>query len=153
MALLHHSEINKPVETIHPSNLPKDSQDPKVAADALDTLVDNSAKHPDVEHGIHAQMHKIRESHFVQKLIPGMEKVASDYHVGNFVVLRGTGEKFFESMPLYPRCVVDGVLLDDRISFSMSEAISLCSSLATNQRRGSYRDLGDYSASFLNLKR
>ena len=107
METLHTSQTSsKPIETIHPSNLPKDSQDPAIAVAALDTLVENSTKHHDVEHGIHAQMHKIMNSHFVQNLIPGIEKVASDYHVGNFVVLRGTGEKFFESMPLYPRCVV-----------------------------------------------
>ena len=37
------------------------------------------------------------------ELIPGIEQLASQYHVGNFVEMRGTGEKFFESMPIYPR--------------------------------------------------
>ncbi|TCD65978.1 hypothetical protein EIP91_001970 [Steccherinum ochraceum] len=105
MASIPHPHIHddKPIETIHPDNLPKESRHPSVAANTLGTLVDNSARHADVQHGIHAQMHKLRDSEFVHKLIPGIEKVASDYHVGNFVVDRQSGEKFFESMPLYPR--------------------------------------------------
>jgi len=94
---------SKPIETIHPNNLPQESQDPAVSANALHTLVDNSSKHENVEHGIHAQMHKLMDHPYIQKLIPGLEKVASDYHVGNFVAMRGSDERFFESMPLYPR--------------------------------------------------
>ncbi|EIN08718.1 hypothetical protein PUNSTDRAFT_102181 [Punctularia strigosozonata HHB-11173 SS5] len=48
-------------------------------------------------------MHKLTEIPLVRNLVPGLEKVATEFHVGNFVVMRGTGEKFFESMPLYPR--------------------------------------------------
>ncbi|THH27543.1 hypothetical protein EUX98_g6642 [Antrodiella citrinella] len=90
---------SKPVETAHPNNLP---QDPSVTAGALHALVDT---HGNVQHGIHAQMHRLADHPFVHKLIPGIEKIASEYHVGNFVVMRGSGERFFESMPLYPRCV------------------------------------------------
>lgn len=106
MTSLHASNAqDKPVETIHPSNLPKDSQDPHLTVEALNTLVDRSAQHDDVQQSIHTPMHRILHNKVIQKLIPGIEKVASDYHVGNFVVMRGTGEKFFESMPLYPRYV------------------------------------------------
>ncbi|KAI0090523.1 phosphatidylserine decarboxylase-domain-containing protein [Irpex rosettiformis] len=39
----------------------------------------------------------------VQRLIPGIEDFANSYHVGNYVQMRGSKEKFFESMPIYPR--------------------------------------------------
>ncbi|KAI0073588.1 hypothetical protein K474DRAFT_1649364 [Panus rudis PR-1116 ss-1] len=104
MTSLHSSHVEKkPIETIHPSNLPEESQDPSVAAKALNTLVDHSVQHDDVQKGIHLPMHRLLENSYVQKLVPGLEKIASTYHVGNFVMLRGTKEKFFESMPLYPR--------------------------------------------------
>lgn len=40
---------------------------------------------------------------WITKLIPGIEKLAAEYHIGNFVALRGKNEDFFESMPLYTR--------------------------------------------------
>ena len=54
-------------------------------------------------------MHNLRElpdsvKEKLKEYVPGLEKLASDYHVGNFVSMR-TGERFFESMPIYPRCV------------------------------------------------
>ncbi|CAL1711900.1 unnamed protein product [Somion occarium] len=104
MSSLHSSQVeNKPIEKIHPSNFPKESQDPEITAQALDTLVEQSAKHDDVQHNIHTPMHRLLHNRLIQNLIPGIEKIASEYHVGNFVMMRGTGEKFFESMPLYPR--------------------------------------------------
>jgi len=93
----------KPVETIHPDNLPEESKDPKVAAEALHKLVDNSSNHDDVESGIHSSMHKLSHNSLLKKLVPGLEDVASKFHVGNYVMNRETGEKFFEGMPIYPR--------------------------------------------------
>ena len=93
----------KPVEVIHPDNLPPESKHPEVAASALKTLVEHSEKHDDVRSNIHAPMHRLFSTPYVTKLIPGIEKLASEYHVGNFVEMRGTGEQFFESMPIYPR--------------------------------------------------
>lgn len=99
----------KPIETIHPSNLPN-VKDPALVAEALNHLVDQSTEHNhNVHHTIHAPMHNLRElpdsvKEKLKEYVPGLEKLASDYHVGNFVSMR-TGERFFESMPIYPRCV------------------------------------------------
>lgn len=93
----------KPKQTITATNLPAHSQDPAVVADSLSTLVNHSAGHADVRHGIHAPMHKLAQLPFVHKLIPGLEKLASEYHVGNYVINRETGDRFWESMPIYPR--------------------------------------------------
>lgn len=40
---------------------------------------------------------------WLKDLLPELERLAASYHFGNFVVQRGTGEKVFESMPLYAR--------------------------------------------------
>ncbi|PCH35514.1 hypothetical protein WOLCODRAFT_156209 [Wolfiporia cocos MD-104 SS10] len=93
----------RPIQQINATNLPAHTQDPAVAAETLNKLVDHSAEHHDVRHGIHAPMHRLSELPLVHKLIPGLEKLASEYHVGNFIVNRATGQKFFESMPIYPR--------------------------------------------------
>lgn len=104
MSSLHESNTSdKPVEVIHPDNLPEASKDPSVAAHALNALVEHSATHHDVQDHIHAPMHSLLNNSFVKKLVPEVETLASKYHVGNYVMIRGTGEKFFESMPIYPR--------------------------------------------------
>ncbi|KAF7798967.1 hypothetical protein EIP86_010196 [Pleurotus ostreatoroseus] len=103
MSSLDPTSISKPVETIHPDNFPEEAKHPEVAASALKTLVEHSATHPDVTATIHAPMHRLLSSPYVTKLIPGIEQLASQYHVGNFVAIRGTGDQFFESMPIYPR--------------------------------------------------
>ncbi|RDB23914.1 Phosphatidylserine decarboxylase proenzyme 2 [Hypsizygus marmoreus] len=92
---------DKPVESIHPDNLP-DAQ-PDHLATALTALVDHSAQHTDVGQGIHAPMHLVFKIPWIHKLIPGIEKLAVAYHIGNFVLVRETGEPIFESMPLYAR--------------------------------------------------
>lgn len=99
------SEATKPVEVPHPDNLPDSARDPEKAALVLEKLVDHSAEHENVQHGIHAPIHKLMSLPVVQKLIPGIEDFASSYHVGNYVQMRGSKERFFESMPIYPRCV------------------------------------------------
>lgn len=98
-----HVADTKPVETVHPDNLPAASQDPGLAATALEKLVAHSEDHGDVKHGIHAPMHMLHNIPLVHKLVPGIEQLASQYHVGNFVIVRSTGERIFESMPIYPR--------------------------------------------------
>lgn len=40
---------------------------------------------------------------WLHKLIPGLEKLAAKYNMGNYVKMRGSDEKFFEPMPLYAR--------------------------------------------------
>lgn len=113
MTSLHESHVSqKPIEDIKPHNLPEESRDPTVAASALQTLVEQSTQHEDVQKSIHAPMHKLLDIPFVQKLIPGIENIASEYHVGNYVQMRGSSEKFFESMPIYPRCVMNQTVDD-----------------------------------------
>ncbi|BGP27390.1 hypothetical protein JCM10295v2_006358 [Rhodotorula toruloides] len=70
---------------------------------ALDSLThgpDEEPKELDIhtpaEHGV---KHK-----WLQHFIPGIEKMASEYHVGNFVLTRGDSPvKIWESMPIYVR--------------------------------------------------
>jgi len=69
----------------------------------LTALVDKSITHPDVSETIHAPTHKPEKHSLLNKFIPGFEKLATRYHVGNFVIVRGTNEKIFESMPIYAR--------------------------------------------------
>lgn len=104
MTSLNESHVShKPIETIHPDNIPETSRNPTIIAKALHALVEHSTRYEDVTSTIHAPMHKIASLPFVQRLIPGIEDVASQYHVGNYVQMRGSAERFFESMPLYPR--------------------------------------------------
>ena len=120
MNSMHPDNVTKPIETIHPDNLPDASR--KHAEDALEQLVDQSSSHNDLSHSIHANAHGESESAlqmfsklhnqipqgighipFLKKLIPGLEDLASKFHIGNYVMMRGTNEKFFESMPIYAR--------------------------------------------------
>ncbi|CCM06055.1 uncharacterized protein FIBRA_08302 [Fibroporia radiculosa] len=104
MTSLPESATNqRPVQTIDATNFPAHSQDPGAAAESLNSLVSHSAQHHDVRHGIHAPLHRIAEIPLVHRMIPGLEKLASEYHFGNFVVDRATGQRFFESMPIYTR--------------------------------------------------
>lgn len=105
MTSLDPTSISKPVEPIHPDNFPEEAKHPNVAAAALKALVEHSATHPNVGTTIHTPMHRLLESPYVAKLVPGIEQLAAQYHVGNFVAMRGTSDTFFESMPVYPRCV------------------------------------------------
>ncbi|KAH9828557.1 phosphatidylserine decarboxylase-domain-containing protein, partial [Rhodofomes roseus] len=99
---LHEADM-KPKQSITATNLPAHTQDPAVVAASLNKLVDQSAQHADVRHGIHAPMHRLAELPFVHKLIPGLERLATEAHVGNYVIDRKTGQRFWESMPIYPR--------------------------------------------------
>ncbi|KIJ27069.1 hypothetical protein M422DRAFT_776437 [Sphaerobolus stellatus SS14] len=107
MTSLHATNV-KQVEALpgHPDTLPDASHEHFIGA--LDKLVDQTdptqgeGTH-DVSQTIHAPSHAVPSHPWLGKFIPGLETLASKYHVGNFVVMRGTGEKFFESMPIYAR--------------------------------------------------
>jgi len=95
------STSDKPVECIHPDNLPKADKD-NVAV-ALVAMVDRSAAHADVNEGLHMNLSELGKDPWFKKLIPGLEKLANKYHIGNYVIVRDTNKKVFESMPLYAR--------------------------------------------------
>jgi phosphatidylserine decarboxylase len=67
----------------------------------LKSVIERSSATPDVTQSIHSHIP------FVGKLkwIPGIEKLAAKYHWGNFVAIRGTNDRIFESMPIYARSV------------------------------------------------
>ncbi|KAF7309803.1 hypothetical protein MIND_00352200 [Mycena indigotica] len=92
--------LDKPLEKVHPDNLPHIGHEE--AANGLVALVDHSEKH-DVSQGIHASSHTIFSIPWIHKLIPGIEKLAAAYHIGNFVAIRGSKNQIFEAMPLYAR--------------------------------------------------
>ncbi|KAF7356635.1 hypothetical protein MVEN_00997800 [Mycena venus] len=96
-------ELDRPLEHIQPhsNNLPGLTNEQ--AAQGLVSLVDHSEKHTDVSQGIHASSHTIFSIPWIHKLIPGIEKLAAEYHIGNFVVIRGSKEQIFEAMPIYAR--------------------------------------------------
>jgi phosphatidylserine decarboxylase len=98
---LHASNITKPIDPIHKDSLPDATHDD--VANGLSGIVAHSADMPNVTHHIHAPIHTLVKSHWVQKLVPGIEKLAVEYHCGNYVVVRGSNEPFFETMPLYAR--------------------------------------------------
>ncbi|KAL4078811.1 phosphatidylserine decarboxylase-domain-containing protein [Scleroderma yunnanense] len=102
MASLPETDITKPVEEIHPKNLEGTHMDD--IAHAFRQLVERS--HPsngdgDITQGVHGSAH----SHlpWLHKFVPKLESLADKYHVGNFVAIRGTNQRFFESMPIYAR--------------------------------------------------
>ncbi|KAF7983397.1 hypothetical protein HWV62_22415 [Athelia sp. TMB] len=101
MASLHPSNVQN-VEKIQQSNLPADAT-AEAAGAALSGLVDHTSEVDDVSHGIHAQAHSIAHIPYLHKLIPGLESLAAKHHIGNYVVVRGSEERFFESMPIYAR--------------------------------------------------
>ncbi|KAJ7623253.1 phosphatidylserine decarboxylase-domain-containing protein [Roridomyces roridus] len=75
----------------------------ELAAGGLKALVHHSGEHADVSQSIHASSHTIHGAPWLHNLLPGIEKFASQYHVGNFVVVRGSKEQIFEAMPIYAR--------------------------------------------------
>ncbi|KAF9219791.1 hypothetical protein BS17DRAFT_804294 [Gyrodon lividus] len=99
--LLHH--LSKPIEHITKESGLEGANEDSIAQ-GLTKVVENT--HPsqgggDVTQGIHGAAH----SHlpFLHKVVPQLENLASTYHVGNYVIDRETGQKFFESMPIYAR--------------------------------------------------
>jgi len=115
MSSLNSINVDKPVEVIHPDNLPDANHDD--LANGLVAIVDQSSKDKDVTKHIHSSLRSLASgSHWIQSVIPGIEKLAAEYHVGNFAVVRGVSEPFFEQMPLYARC--DDI---DKLSTSLHE--------------------------------
>ena len=96
-------DLDKPIETIHRDSLPNATYGD--VAKGLQSIISKSAEDPDVTHAIHAPLDTLTKLHWVQKLIPGIEKLAVEYHIGNYVIVRGEKEPFFESMPLFARHV------------------------------------------------
>lgn len=91
----------KPVEKITADSMPGVKHE--TVAMALSSLVKHSADSPNVTHHILAPMSAVGQLSWVHKLIPGIERIAVEYHCGNYVIVRGSSEPFFESMPLYAR--------------------------------------------------
>lgn len=93
---------SKPVEAINSSSLPEATVDD--AAKGLESMVEHSATEQHVGQGLHMHTESIIDiPHWLRQLIPGIDRLAAEYHLGNFVVVRETGEKVFESMPIYAR--------------------------------------------------
>lgn len=102
MSFLAEGEVTKPVEKIHPSNLQHVHKE--VVVHAFRRLVEHS--HPskgkgDLTISIHSFAHSRME--WLHKTVPELENLAEKYHIGNFVAIRGTDQRFFESMPIYAR--------------------------------------------------
>ena len=95
------ANVDKPIEVIHRDNLPDTTAEE--TSSALQSLVEYSSSHSDVAQSIHARMHFVPNIPWMHPLVKGIEKVAANYHVGNYVVIRGKNEKIFESMPIYAR--------------------------------------------------
>lgn len=122
---------NKPVESaLSPTALPDANQDD--AAHGLEALVEHSATENDVGHGIHMHGKNIFEIPWIHRMIPGIEKLATEYHIGNFVVERETGERIFESMPIYARFVSLGAA--KRYTDSIAGSACICCSTVKNRR-------------------
>ncbi|KAF9077969.1 phosphatidylserine decarboxylase-domain-containing protein [Rhodocollybia butyracea] len=79
-----------------------DAQNEHVAR-GLESMVSHSESNHDVSLNIHMHGKNIFEVPWIHKMIPGVEKLAASYHIGNFVAIRDTQEKIFESMPIYAR--------------------------------------------------
>jgi phosphatidylserine decarboxylase len=103
MTSLNVNDIDKPIETIRRDSLPKATRDD--VAIGLQSIVAKTAEDPDLTHAIDAPFHTLTKLRWVQKLIPGIERLAVEYHCGNYVAVRGSDEQFFESMPLFARHV------------------------------------------------
>lgn len=97
---LHH--ITKPIERVLTQSALSGADDDNVAQ-AFTRLVENthSKSDDDLTPGIHAAAHSHLPS--LHKFVPQLQNLANKYHVGNFVIDRKSGEKFFESMPIYAR--------------------------------------------------
>ena len=69
----------------------------------MSALVEHSSTQKDVRNSIHAPWHALPHLPHVAQLVPGLEKVAATHHVGNYVAIRGSDQRIFESMPLVTR--------------------------------------------------
>ncbi|POY70494.1 hypothetical protein BMF94_6562 [Rhodotorula taiwanensis] len=70
---------------------------------ALDGLT-HAPGEPPKDLDIHTPAEKGVKHSWLQRYVPGIEKLAAEYHVGNYVVTRDDPpNKFWESMPIYVR--------------------------------------------------
>ncbi|KAF8875750.1 phosphatidylserine decarboxylase-domain-containing protein [Mucidula mucida] len=88
-AIPSHAVADRPLELGLAQESLKDTDQDHLAL-ALETLIDNSATSNE-------------DAPWMHKLIPELEKLAAQYHLGNYVLIRATGKKIFESMPIYAR--------------------------------------------------
>ncbi|KAF8888359.1 hypothetical protein CPB84DRAFT_1826727 [Gymnopilus junonius] len=105
MSTLRSNQVTKPIDPIRCENHPLGDVKQDAVIKAYSKLVAASADEPDV--GLHilapAQMVDLAYFDWIHKLIPGIERIAVEYHIGNYVAIRGTNVRVFESMPLYAR--------------------------------------------------
>ncbi|KAI6042059.1 phosphatidylserine decarboxylase-domain-containing protein [Pisolithus marmoratus] len=99
---LEEGQVTKPVERNHSENLRRVRKE--VVVHAFQQLVEHT--HPskgkgDVTTSVHAFAHSRVE--WLHKAVPDLENLAQKYHIGNFVAIRGTNQRIFESMPIYAR--------------------------------------------------
>ena len=103
----------KPLEVVDGSDhLSK--EDAEAVADALHQLVEQSSGVEgvgmgkgqdafDVRISALAPYHELWTVPLVHQLVPWLEELARKYHWGNYVLVRATGERVFESMPVFTR--------------------------------------------------
>lgn len=72
-------------------------------ARGLQEVVHRSGNTDDVSDTIHGETGTISSHPWLKEFIPGLHKWESSHHVGNFVAIRGTDDKIFETMPIYAR--------------------------------------------------
>jgi phosphatidylserine decarboxylase len=88
-------------------------EDLDLHSSTLVSIVESST-HADVKDSIHAHLTPSRSNSIIReathKLTPWVKKfdvkledLTVKHHAGNYVINRDTGEKFFESMPIYAR--------------------------------------------------
>ncbi|KAH7885821.1 phosphatidylserine decarboxylase-domain-containing protein [Phlebopus sp. FC_14] len=95
---LHESSLTKPIEKIHHLSLSSTKDD---IAHGLVQAVGHTKSNGDAATGIYGPAHSSLP--WLHKLVPELQTLANKYHIGNFVVIRDTNERFFESMPIYAR--------------------------------------------------
>ncbi len=104
-AIPSHAVADRPLELGLAQESLKDTDQDHLAL-ALETLIDNSAtSNEDVSQGVDMHTMHLFKAPWMHKLIPELEKLTAQYHLGNYVLVRATGKKIFESMPIYARSV------------------------------------------------
>lgn len=96
-------EVGKQADTTNPSTSIALAHRHHIA-DALRTLVNHSTTHTDVTQNIHGSILSMSGVPWLETLVPEIESLTTKLHVGNFVAVRGTDQRIFESMPIYARC-------------------------------------------------
>lgn len=115
MVQLNESEINKPGGIEGSGQVGIEGMEflDGGIAEALKESVERSdprhaANSNDVTQGIHGHLHHFAPGlpghhSWLNKFVPHLQSLATKYHAGNYVAIRGTNERVFESMPIYAR--------------------------------------------------